>query len=100
MYRYSKSGISKLNYLIFWIERAVPSSNVNGHIILKNFQQVPKNDRKQLAIQLIKKFKLTTVMFFEKCDLVTVYYQAMKHTSEQESQLASGTDFFYSKDIL
>lgn len=99
MYYHTMIDSIRYDYLVFSIYRGIGKLGSSGSVVLKNFQNFSKEHRKQLAIQLITQFELISIGFFESCDVVQVYYQAMKHTPEQKKSIILGTDFFYSKDL-
>ncbi|MBP6024013.1 hypothetical protein [Ferruginibacter sp.] len=92
-------GNSNYKYLVFDIERTLDSVT-RGTVLLRSLSYIDKSARIEIAGQLIKQFQLTSVLFFENCSLVKVFYQAIIQTPEQKKAIEKGTDFFYARDII
>ena len=91
-------------FLIFSIDRGYHSapSNFTGisSVILKDIKTLTKNQRKEIAIRLMRLFNLKTVDFFESCEIWGIFIQARLQTDAENLKLALGSDSFYYKDIL
>lgn len=69
-----------------------------GSVLLKTLSNLDATTRKMLAMHILNKYKLQRVMFFENCELVPLYYRAMKLSEQEEQLIKKGTASYYWKD--